>query len=207
MSQPQPQPQPQPVSFESEAFDIPEPEYAVLQLYVEGPCEEGRTQWLNLYHEHVKAHNMHVYEHLEEANSGFDLFFPHDVMVPPATVAPCKMVPLNIKCRMFTCTNDGTQAGRRVPTAFYLMPRSSLAKTPLLLSNQMGLIDRGYRGTLQAALTTVSNEWYSFEAHTRLLQLVHPQALPILVDIVDDPAVLAESTTRRGAGGFGSTGR
>ena len=30
--------------------------------------------------------------------------------------------------------------------AYYLMPRSSISKTPLRMSNSIGLIDGGYRG-------------------------------------------------------------
>jgi dUTPase len=79
-----------------------------------------------------------------------------------------------------------------------------------MLANHTGIIDSGYRGNLIAALRylnmTTDREnpnIYELEAHTRIVQICHPELLPIYVVMVDESEL---STTVRGSGGFGSTG-
>lgn len=84
--------------------------------------------------------------------------------------------------------------------AFYMLPRSSISRTPLRLANSVGLIDAGYRGPLIAA---VGGE-YSVSEHERLFQIVTPDLLPW--DDVKIVATIPGGPTLRGAGGFGSTG-
>jgi dUTP pyrophosphatase len=81
------------------------------------------------------------------------------------------------------------------------MPRSSIAKTPLRLSNSIGLIDAGYRGEIMAAVDNIKNEAFTVTPGQRLFQLVAMDGSPIHFDIVD-----ALSDSSRGMGGFGSTG-
>jgi dUTP pyrophosphatase len=85
---------------------------------------------------------------------------------------------------------------------YLLMPRSSIAKTPLRLCNSIGLIDAGYRGEIMAAVDNIKNEAYTVEKGQRLFQLVAMDGSPIHFEIVDE---LTETT--RGEGGFGSTGK
>jgi dUTP pyrophosphatase len=82
------------------------------------------------------------------------------------------------------------------------MPRSSIAKTPLRLSNSIGLIDGGYRGEIMAAVDNIKTEDYTVEPGQRLFQLVAMDGAPIHFELVD-----ALSETTRGEGGFGSTGK
>lgn len=94
-----------------------------------------------------------------------------------------------------------------------LFPRSSICKTSLQLSNSVGVIDEGYRGEMKAVFNrrqyfiplkssiNQANET-SYKAGDRIVQLV---VLPI-------PQITTEwaeelSTTERGEGGFGSTGK
>ena len=85
-----------------------------------------------------------------------------------------------------------------------MFPRSSISKTPLMLANHTGIIDAGYRGSLIGAFRNVSGEDFQVEKHTRLLQVCHPSLCPIIVELVDESEL---STTARGEGGFGSTGK
>ena len=85
---------------------------------------------------------------------------------------------------------------------FLLMPRSSIAKTPLRLCNSIGLIDGGYRGEIMAAVDNIKGEDYTVEPNQRLFQLVAMNGSPISFEIVNE---LSESS--RGKGGFGSTGK
>lgn len=85
---------------------------------------------------------------------------------------------------------------------YLLMPRSSIAKTPLRQCNSIGLIDAGYRGEIMAAVDNIKNETYTVEKGQRLFQLVAMDGSPIHFQLVDE---LTETT--RGEGGFGSTGK
>jgi|TARA_B110000114_G_scaffold125919_1_gene131956 dUTP pyrophosphatase len=89
--------------------------------------------------------------------------------------------------------------------AYYLYPRSSMTKTPLMLSHSAGIIDSGYRGFIKASLRNLSQTDYEIEKGTRLVQIVHPTMEAFTVQLVNDESEL--SITTRGAGGFGSTGK
>lgn len=83
-----------------------------------------------------------------------------------------------------------------------ILPRSSMgAKTPLRLSNSVGLIDSGYRGEIMAMYDNISDDYYTIGSGDRIAQmLVMPsyRFLPKVVDILTD--------SDRGEGGFGSSG-
>ena len=84
---------------------------------------------------------------------------------------------------------------------YFLMPRTSISKTPLRLCNSIGLIDAGYRGEIIAAVDNVKGESYTVMPGQRLFQLVAMDGSPVNYELVDS---LTESD--RGIGGFGSTG-
>lgn len=126
--------------------------------------------------------------HAHEGDSGIDLYLPERVFFSRVGV---NMVSHKIKCQMLTPTG--------MPTSYWLVPRSSIARTPLMLANSIGLIDAGYRGDIIGAFKTTAD--YFADPLTRLLQICAPTLGPIRVEIVDE---LPESS--RGLGGFGSTG-
>jgi len=89
--------------------------------------------------------------------------------------------------------------------AYYMMPRSSISKTPLRLANSVGIIDAGYRGKLIAAVDNIDKaSVYNVAPDTRLFQICSPD-LNVFhkVEIVD---TIPGGPTLRGDGGFGSTG-
>ncbi len=81
--------------------------------------------------------------------------------------------------------------------------RSGLAvKQGLTLSNGVGVIDCDYRGEVQVGLIHLGTEPYTIQPGERIAQLaVMPvaQVQPVEVEELDG--------TKRGAGGFGSTGK
>ena len=90
-------------------------------------------------------------------------------------------------------------------SAYFMMPRSSISKTPLRMANSIGLIDAGYRGTLIGAVDNIGEDVYMVESNTRLFQIVAPnlgffERVVVVEDIPGGP-------TSRGDGGFGSTGK
>jgi dUTP pyrophosphatase len=86
-----------------------------------------------------------------------------------------------------------------------LLPRSSIAKTPLRLANSIGLIDSGYRGEVIAAVDALDT--YEVKHAQRLFQICQHNFLPwsniVFVDSVNS---LPKANDTRGGGGFGSTG-
>jgi dUTP pyrophosphatase len=163
--------------------------FAILKLSV-NPKNQELT---DLYKSHVEKHNQSIVTD-PFPNSGFDLFVPDSTEITGTTIST--MVSMDVKCEMLD--NDGTSS------PYYLFPRSSFSKTPLMLANHTGIIDSGYRGYIIGAFRNLDTlKPYVVEKHTRLLQICHPSLIPIHVVLVGENEL---STTSRGSGGFGSTG-
>ena len=126
-----------------------------------------------------------------EGDSGFDVFFPNDVIVGPHET---KLVDLQIQCEAFLETNNTRNI------SYYLYPRSSIWKTSFRMANSIGIIDAGYRGNLMVALDHFGETEHTIEAGTRLFQICSPTLDMINMELVEEL-----SNTFRGSGGFGST--
>ena len=114
---------------------------------------------------------------------------------------PCPVFAKSI----FLTYNVSKNSHKTLP--FYLYPRSSISKTPLMLANHTGIIDSGYRGNLKVAMRSMyfdETDSYTVSANSRLVQICDPTLKPIYVVIVDESEL---SNTERGEGGFGSTGK
>jgi len=172
--------------------------YAVLNLSF---AADVSGEIIELYETHIKKHNEDFFKG-EHSNSGFDLFVLGDVGFNDFM----KNVYVNfgVKCEMFyhDKTADNTW-GSNPSCGFYLYPRSSISKMPLIMSNHVGIIDAGYRGNIIGAFRCVQNEPFVLEKTTRITQICHPSLCPIYVKIVSEKEL---TTTERGSGGFGSTG-
>lgn len=143
-------------------------------------------------HIKIRPHNPTAKEqyenhgHYHAGDAGLDLFIMEDQVIKAGTTVPLK---LQISCE--------TESGQ----PYYLMPRSSISKTPLRMSNSIGLIDGGYRGEIIGMVDNIKTKDYQVSAGDRLFQLVAMDGSPITFELVED---LSETT--RGTGGFGSTG-
>lgn len=84
-----------------------------------------------------------------------------------------------------------------------IFPRSSIYKTDLRLANSVGVIDSGYRGEIMCNFIIKSNTATNYyDVGDRIAQLIiipYPQIEFEEVDFL--------STSERGTGGFGSTGK
>ncbi|HJL63280.1 MAG TPA: dUTP diphosphatase [Candidatus Marinimicrobia bacterium] len=125
--------------------------------------------------------------HFHDGDAGIDLFVINEQTIK---AGESTFIHLQIAC-------ENTEN-----KPYLVIPRSSIAKTPLRLSNSIGLIDGGYRGEIMAAVDNIKNEDYTVEPGQRLFQLVAMDGSPIHFELVDDL-----SDTTRGSGGFGSTGK
>ena len=126
-----------------------------------------------------------------EGDSGLDLFFPDEINVGPKET---KLINLKIKCEAWknTVTSE--------TYSYYLYPRSSISKTPLRMSNSVGIIDAGYRGNLMVSVDNISEDTVIIEKGSRLFQICGPTLSRITFELTD-----TLSETSRGEGGFGST--
>ena len=144
-------------------------------------------------HFKVRAHTDSAREryanhgHYHEGDAGLDLFVMEAMSIAPGET---KAIKLQISCES---TNG---------YPYLLMPRSSISKTPLRMSNSIGLIDGGYRGEIMAMVDNIKTEAYEIHPGDRLFQLVAMDGSPITFELVNQ---LSETT--RGSGGFGSTGK
>ena len=127
------------------------------------------------------------HSHFHQGDAGLDLFITKDQAIEPGSTA---RVHLGISCENMDSK------------PYLLMARSSISKTPLRLSNSVGLIDAGYRGEIMAAVDNIKDYSYNLEKGQRLFQLVSMSGEAIHFTLVD-----TLSETSRADGGFGSTGK
>lgn len=124
--------------------------------------------------------------HFHSGDAGLDLF-----VAEKTTFAPGQTKPIRFR---IACEPENDHP-------YLLIPRSSIASTPLRMSNSIGLVDGGYRGELMAYCDNIKGEPFTVKPGQRLFQLVALDGSPIEFEIVDEL-----TTTSRGQGGFGSTG-
>lgn len=84
-----------------------------------------------------------------------------------------------------------------------IRPRSGLSiKNGISLINCVGTIDEDYRGEVKVGLVNVSNEPYTIKRGERIAQMVIMPVTRAEITVVSEL-----SETKRGDGGFGSTGK
>ena len=108
--------------------------------------------------------------HFHNGDAGLDLYILEDLDIPAGET---KLIKLGISCEPLN--------GK----AYYLFPRSSISKTPLRMSNSIGLIDAGYRGEIMASCDNIKDFDYDIKAGQRLFQIVACDASPISYTIVE----------------------
>jgi dUTP pyrophosphatase len=85
----------------------------------------------------------------------------------------------------------------------FLLPRSGAgSKHGVELNNTCGVIDSDYTGEWKAAMKTKSGLYFQWEAGERVLQFVIVPIADITLELVEEL-----SSTERGSGGFGSSGK
>lgn len=127
-------------------------------------------------------------------DAGFDLFCSATTIIPGSSAVKLDQ----------NCVAAFYDTERGLFRAYWMLPRSSISKTSLRISNSVGLIDAGYRGKILAAVDNVRVANCVVEQGHRLFQLATPELLPW-----DEVRIVSEipgGATLRGAGGFGSTG-
>lgn len=138
-----------------------------------------------------------------KGDAGLDLFCLKDQLIPARAFSV--KVPLGVCMAGYNVTQHSANLTQPVQrgTAFYMYPRSSTGlRTPIRLSNSVGIIDSAYRGELAAIVDNISDTDYILKKGERYFQVCAPDLSPIQFELVE-----TLDTTTRGTGGFGSTGK
>ena len=131
-------------------------------------------------------------------DSGVDLIIPQDVLCPSSSTTTINH---KISCQMCKY-KDGVFVGH---VSYWLVPRSSISKTPYRMANCIGLIDSGYRGNIMSKVDVIPTLGIdsTIKNGSRLFQI----AVGDLTPVSEVRVVEQLTTTERGSGGFGSTGQ
>jgi dUTP pyrophosphatase len=87
--------------------------------------------------------------------------------------------------------------------AAVILPRSGLGhKHGIVLGNLVGLIDSDYQGQLMVSVWNRGSEPFTIQPGDRIAQLVVVPVVQVELQVVED-----FTTSSRGAGGFGHSGR
>ncbi len=132
-------------------------------------------------------------QYKEDDNAGFDLHSSENIKI----YEQVEFIPFGIKARMLKVVEGCEQ----IECHYWLVPRSSIYKTGLIMANSVGVIDSSYRGELKAPVWSMTGT-SKVEKGDRLFQILAPDMGHIheirIVDSLPD--------TVRGEGGFGSSG-
>lgn len=135
-----------------------------------------------------------------DENAGFDLHSAESVFVGSTS----EFVPFGIVAKLIKVEqmpHGMSDDYLKTDSHFYLMPRSSIFKSGLIMANSVGVIDKGYRGELKAPVWSITGN-SAVGYGDRLFQIVAPDMGWIrnirLVESLTD--------TLRGERGFGSSG-
>ena len=111
---------------------------------------------------------------------------------------------ISLKKQVGAVTLYGTGIVVQPPEGYYfdVVPRSSIIKSGYMLANQVGVIDRAYRGELMVPLIKIDKNAPDIVLPARLVQMIPRPIVHFPIE-----AVSRLTTTSRGAGGFGSTGQ
>lgn len=168
------------------------------------------------------AHEFYTQKENYDSDSGLDLYILEDVVVQ---LGETKMIDLGIQCEMIvnakpvqTIPSQDIQNHADTYLPYYLYPRSSFSKTPLIMGNHVGIIDKSYRGNIMGVVKfmptlDIWNQYiqeglqafkttYTIKKGTRLFQICANDLMPFSYTLVD-----TLSDTKRGTKGLGSTGK
>lgn len=161
------------------------------------------NHWYELEFLVLDKENTNFYKDMYDrsnSNAGFDVYSSDNVHVEQTP----EFIPFGIVVKMLKVQRDARGTSNdylKTDSHFWLLPRSSIYKTGLMMANSAGVIDESYRGELKAPVWSLTGN-SNISRGDRLFQIVAPDMGWIRnVRIVD-----SMSLTERGTGGFGSTG-
>jgi len=148
----------------------------------------------------IKNYYINYKSHYDD-DCGFDLPSTELIQLENSDLSePIKTINFKIKCAM---KNNETEKY----VGYYLYPRSSISKYPLIFCNNVGIIDPGYRGEIKAKVRympydSVKEQYKNINELDKIFQICSPDLSAFEIIIVSS---LPESL--RDDCGFGSTGK
>lgn len=175
-------------------------------------------------HEYHTKHNeeyiLKYEEQMNKKDAGVDLFIPEDIIIEPNTYS--NKINHHTSAKYYSNSwydmFNKIYSGEYQNYSYRLVPRSSIVKTNLRMSNSIGIIDLGYTGNLIACVDNTSSEQITIKAGTSLFQIIPSDSNIIqrieILDIYEHPDYDSEyesdddnnNPNKRGTQGFGSTG-
>ena len=122
---------------------------------------------------------------MQNKDVGLDIPMQNSVVIPAGSRS------FKINLRIKTEPNHG----------YMLLPRSSISKTTIRLSNSVGIIDKNYRGNVMVVVDNIGDTDVLFQDGCCYFQIVAFDGILPKFQIEDVNVI-----TDRGSGGFGSTG-
>jgi len=156
---------------------------------------------LELNNNNNKAYYPIVQLNRSDSNAGFDLYNSETIMIEKGK---CSFVSFGVGVRMLkveVMPNGQSHEYLKSDSHFWLLPRSSIYKSNVIMANSMGVIDKSYRGELKAPVWSMEDTTLS--EGDRLFQIVAPD----MGWIRNVRIVLELPETERGRNGFGSSGK
>lgn len=161
-----------------------------------------KTFFINVVHEKVDLELYTNHNTYHEGDAGLDLFILDDLTIGAGETV---LVDLGVKCQSVSHTKYFWKwlCGQKYDYhSYFLFPRSSISKTPLMMKNSIGLIDKGYTGSIKVPLFNTSTEDFKIKRGERYVQLVNSDLSGVNFKLVKSLRL-----TSRGEGGFGSTNK
>jgi len=157
----------------------------------------------------LEFYESYATENRNNENAGVDLYSVEDYKVsrefderhnpPPKAV---HLLNLGTRARLVKVTLLDDYHNLENDVHYWLLPRSSIYKSGIMMANSVGVIDASYRNTLMAPVTNLNEYTYpNVTKGTRLFQIVAPD----MSHIREIKIVSSLNETNR-KGGFGSTG-
>lgn len=161
------------------------------------PCKTFLVKIVN-----PSTQDFYTRKYNHKGDAGLDLFIPEDIVILPGET---KLIDCGVQCRSrsFNWSILKWFKGDFYNYhSYFLVPRSSIYKTPLVLRNSIGIIDSEYTGNLKAPLQNISHENFTLHKGQRFLQVVNSDLQNARYKLVDEL-----KKTERGSNGFGSSGK
>jgi len=129
-------------------------------------------------------------------NAGIDLYVAEDTLVKNNVV----LLDHGLKARMVNLKTG-------LDVHYWLVPRSSIFKSGVMMANSVGVIDRSYRGPVKGPIISTQLQYgvpveQIIKRGQRLFQIVAPD----MGSITEIVIVNSLPESQRGTGAFGSTG-
>ena len=167
--------------------------YYVLNIYLTDSVPNQVVRKYNsMMIENNSIFNFNSSQYNKLHDAGIDLYCIKESYILNGTLS--NKIDLGIQCSMlYVSKNTSTNQVTHEPCGYFLYPRSSTGtKTPLRLSNSIGVIDSGYRGNIIACFDNLdySNKLHSQHYHvvngSRLVQICSPNiTYPTFINIVN----------------------